>query len=106
MCIWIILRFSLSKGITELQIHGENKLLTNWCNNQCTISSLVLAPLLERIVESMLHLQHISFNHVYRELIIKVEELSKEAIVLEEGSFVIHEHSKNSLFSAVHQFVL
>ena len=81
---------------------GENKLLTYWCNNQCTISNLVFSPLLERIVESRLHFQHIYFNHVYRELIIKVEALSKEAIVLEEGSLVIHEHSKNSLFSAVH----
>ena len=80
-------------------------MLTNWCNNQCTISNLVLAHLLEIIVESRLHLQHIYFNHVYRELIIKVEALSKEAIVLEEGSLVIHEHSKNSLFLEVHHFI-
>jgi hypothetical protein len=77
----------------------------DWCNNKCTISNISLSPLLDRIVDVRVHFQSLSFEHVYREFNMKAHELSKEDLLLEEGTLVTQEFTENSSFPAVQQFI-
>jgi len=84
--LWILLKFSISKDITYIQIFGDSKLFISWCNNQCIISNLTLPPILDRVLEARSRFQNISFEHVYREFNSKADALLKKALLLEEGT--------------------
>jgi hypothetical protein len=61
-----------------------------WTNGKSNISILELGPILDRIMENKLIFEEVSFAHVYGEFNHKVDHLSKEALVLEEGCLLVH----------------
>lgn len=64
------------------------------------ISFLEMWPILDRIMEKKLIFEEVSFAHVYREFNHKVDQLSKEALILEEGCLLgleIKDHTPTDL---------
>jgi hypothetical protein len=62
-----------------------------WEYGKSKISNLELGPILDRIMEKKLIFEEVSFAHVYQEFNHKVDQLSKEALILEEVCFLVPE---------------
>jgi hypothetical protein len=63
---------------------------------------LELGPILDRIVEKILIFEEVSFAHVYQEFNNKDGQLSKEALILEEGCLLVHETKDHTLTNLIH----
>jgi hypothetical protein len=50
-----------------------------------------MGPIFNRIMEKKLVFEEVSFSHVYQEFNHKVDQLSKETHILEEGFLLVHE---------------
>ena len=50
-----------------------------------------MGPIFNKIMEKKIVFKEDSFAHVYREFNQKVDQLSKETLILEELSFLVHE---------------
>jgi len=55
--------------------------MVDWKNKKCRIENLVLEPIMNQVLEV------ISISHVYQEFNIIVDQLSKEALLLQDGYF-------------------
>ena len=56
---------------------------------------MVLEPTMERVLEKISHFEQISFAHIYRDFNHKVDQLSKEALGLQEGILLENEVRDN-----------
>jgi hypothetical protein len=75
-----------------------------WENGNFSLENLRLVPLLDRIREARAQFTSLSFQHVYKELNCKADQLSKEALRLQEEMMEVTKvidrnvQSANSLF--------
>jgi hypothetical protein len=81
----------VDRQVKRLQVFGDSKLLMDWENGKSNISNLELGPIFNRIMENKIVFEEVSFAHVYREFNHKVDQLSKEALILEEVFLLVHE---------------
>jgi hypothetical protein len=72
-------------------VFSDSKLPMEWENGKSNIYNLKLGPIFNRIMENKLVFEEVSFSHVYRKFNHKVDQLSKEAFILEEDFFLVHE---------------
>ena len=71
-------------GMCALQVLGDSQVIINWGNGEAQVKYLELHHWLENIKCLMRCFSFLSFNHVYRELNMEVDTLSK----LELGNMV------------------
>lgn len=100
--LWLLLKTDADKGIKELQVLGNSKLLMVWANGKCQLSNLNLGPILLRVLEVKQHFDFISFTHIYREFNTKADSLSKDALSLQEGSLLLQEFKGHDLLAVSH----
>ena len=74
----------------------------DWANGQLQINAPHLQHLLRAIRDQMHNFDTISFQHIYRELNVDVDKLSKEALLLPPGLMEVKEYAENLL---VNQYV-
>ena len=73
--------------INHLQVLGESNLVIEWVKHNHHIRNSDLKPIMNKIVEVKSHFHDISFTCVYREFNTKVDNLSKDVLLLQEGTF-------------------
>ena len=73
--------------INHLQVLGESNLVIEWVNHNHHIRKFHLKPIMNNIVEVKSHFHDISFTCEYREFNTKVYNLSKDVLLLQEGTF-------------------
>jgi hypothetical protein len=98
--LWILLKVAVNMQVKRLQVFGDFKLLMEWKNGKSDISNFDLGSIFNRIMEKKLIFEEVSFAHVYREFNHKIDELSKEALILEEVFLRVHdikEHTPTDL---------
>jgi ribonuclease HI len=98
--LWLLLKTAVEKGLTKLQVFGDSKLMVNWANNQCRMDNLLLVPLMNQFLEVKEKFEDISFSHVFREFNSIADQLSKEALLLQEGLLYEQEFRGGTLISA------
>jgi hypothetical protein len=81
----------VERGVNCLQVMGDSKLIIEWENGNYRFENLLIAHIMDRIKEARAQFEFISFQHVYRELSIKEDMLSKEALKMQEGKMKIEE---------------
>jgi hypothetical protein len=59
---------------------GDSKLVVDWALKKTKVENVCLEALLQDVSEACLSFEWLSFNHIYRELNSKFDELSKEAL--------------------------
>jgi hypothetical protein len=62
----------------------------DWENGKGNISNLELGHIFNRIMEKKIVFEEVSFTHFYQEFSYKVNQLSKEALILEKVFFLVH----------------
>ena len=77
-------------------------MIINWANGQLQINSPHLQPLLKEIRDQISNFVSISFQHVYRELNVEADTLSKLALTLPLGLMEVKDHVDDQL---VNQYV-
>ena len=83
--LWATLKVAKSAQIQEIQIYGDSKVVIDWANEKSTIRALHLEHLLEEIQTLKLSFRRISCGHVYRELNMEADALSKQALAYQPG---------------------
>jgi ribonuclease HI len=89
--LWMLTKLSAEQGVDQIQIMGDSKLVIDWINSKSNMQNMYLSSNMERIKELKGNLFKISFHHVYRELNVGADELSKEALSLHSGCFMSEE---------------
>ena len=78
--LWASLKVAKSTHIQEIQIYGDSKVVIDWANEKSTIRAPHLEHLLAEIQTLKLIFRQISFHHVYRELNMEADALSKQEL--------------------------
>jgi hypothetical protein len=97
--LWLLIKTAADRGIPKLQVLGDSKLLIDWANGKNMIINLVLSLVMSRVVEIKRRFEAISSLHIYWEFNIKANQLSKEALYLQEGIITIQEFRDGALVS-------
>jgi hypothetical protein len=74
--------------------------MVNWANNQCRMDNLLLVPLMNQFLEAKEKFEDISFSRVFREFNSIADQLSKEALLLQQGLLDEQEFRGGALISA------
>jgi hypothetical protein len=80
-----------------VQVLGDSRVAIDWENGLVQLQVVRLQPLLVQIHSFLSYLEWSSFSHIYKELNTLVDELSKEALELEEGAFIFQEYFEGHL---------
>ena len=78
--LWETLKVEKNIHIQEIKMYGDSKVVIDWANEKSTIRAPHLQHLLAEIQTLKLSFIWISFGHVYRELNMEANALSKEAL--------------------------
>ena len=73
---------------------GDSKLVIDWAKGKFFIQNITLANILRDIRLSFQSFDWLSFQHILRELNVKADELSKEDLQLQRGTFGYYEYFK------------
>jgi ribonuclease HI len=92
IALWTLLETTKQKDIRKLQVMGDSKLVIDWEKGKLSIQNINLANITRDIRLSFQSFEWISFQHVLRELNVKADELSKEALQLQRGAFGYYEY--------------
>lgn len=101
--LWNLLEAVTKKGLTKLQVLRDSKLIIDWANGKVSVSDVRLSSLLKELRQSIQSFKWLSFCRIFRELNIKADALSKEALPLLTGTlgfykFVDHEEMESLEF--------
>jgi ribonuclease HI len=92
IALWTLLETTKQKDIKKLQVMGDSKLAIDWAQGKLEIQNVNLSNILRDIKLDFPSFEWISFHHVLRELNVKADELSKEALQLQRGAFGYYEY--------------
>jgi ribonuclease HI len=76
----------------KLQVMGYFKLVIDWAKGKMSIQNIILVNILRDIRLSFQSFEWLSFQHILRELNVKADDLSKEALQLQRGAFRYYEY--------------
>jgi ribonuclease HI len=103
LALKLLLQFAGEKGVQNLQIFGDSKIVINWASKQQSCHNILLHPILEEIFRLLHTLNDYSFNHVYRERNQLVDSLSKVGLHLPHGSWHILETKEEDTYEFFHR---
>jgi ribonuclease HI len=82
-----LLSVAQEKGVKKFQIMGDSKLVVDWACKKEKMENVGQGFLLRDLEFQIRSFDWLSFHHIYRELNIKADSLSKEALMLLKGAF-------------------
>lgn len=92
MALNLLLMFAHEQSILFLQIFRDSQLIINWTRGTNWCHNLRLRPLVNDINHLKYVFSSLSIYHIYREDNSIVDTLSKEAIPLTRGAWMITEY--------------
>jgi ribonuclease HI len=96
-----LLNIAQEKGMKSLYVFKDSKLLIDCAYNKVTITIMNLIPLINDIKEHMGLFDWLSFQHIFRELNMVVDNLSKEDLLLPKYSFDSYEYANGEEFRSM-----
>jgi ribonuclease HI len=85
LALWSILFFAHYKQVSCLQLVGDSKVIVDWFSFKHNLQVITLQPWLTRIRQLSENFQNLKIQHIYREYNREANQLSKQALHLEEG---------------------
>jgi len=85
--LWLVRRFECE----EIQILGDSLAIIDWINDISLIRNFVLSHWHQRIIQLRDSFNKITIQHQYREHNFIADILSKEGLILEEGTLLVKE---------------
>jgi ribonuclease HI len=80
----VLLKLASIKGVNKCHIYGDSKLCIGWMNNVTHLQHLNLIQLGQKLHYAARSFEDIHFSHIFRELNIEADTLSKEALQLHQ----------------------
>ena len=77
VALWSLLYFAASLGLPSLMVWGDSQVVINWENTKVGLNVLDLVHWCEHIVALKSSFLSLNFSHIYRELNLSVDALSK-----------------------------
>jgi hypothetical protein len=81
------------KGILHINIYGDSLFTINVMNGTQILHSYTLRPIFKEAKQNTTTFSHISLTHVYRNKNSKADQLSKDRLELDKGTWKIWEKS-------------
>jgi hypothetical protein len=94
-----LLKYAEERSLKHLQVFGDSKLMIDWTNQGCSIGNMGLISIMKQVKEVKATFESISFTHVYFEFNTQANILSKEALIMQEGTLLVHEYRGGTLIS-------
>jgi len=91
IALWALLLFAKGRGIRQIQIMGDSKVVIDWLCGQSLLNNLLFKPWKKRIQDLQESYEDIIINHTYKVYNHKEDFLSKEALGLDDGLLVFTE---------------
>jgi ribonuclease HI len=91
MALKLLLLFTREKGIQQIQIFGDSMNVINWTRKHQTCHNIFLCPILEEIFSLLDTFDTVVISHVYRDMNLVADSLSKEGLLLSQGQWHITE---------------
>jgi ribonuclease HI len=85
LALWCILYFAYFKKVKRLQLVGDSKIIIDWFSHENNLHVVSLQPWMTKIRLLSEKFQQLKAQHIYREFNKEVDQLSKQALQLEEG---------------------
>ena len=89
--LWATLKVAKISPIQEIQIYGDSKVAVDWANEKNTIRAPHLLAKIQTLKTSF---RRISFGHIYRELNMEADALSKQALAYQPSLMETEEVSE------------
>ena len=80
----ILLNLAITKGVQKLQVMGDYHIVMDWLKYRHPPRNIYLKPLYDEVILILNSLNHVSFQHIYKERNMVVDNLSKEGKYLQE----------------------
>jgi len=64
IALWTLLAIAQLKGVKNLQVMGESKLLVDWALKKVKVENVRLGPLLRDIQNTLQSFEWLSFKHI------------------------------------------
>ena len=80
----MILKVAINNNISQLQVFGDSKMVVDWVNWKIQINAPHLQQLLSAIRKLLEFFTGFRISHIYRELNMEADGLSKQALLLVE----------------------
>jgi len=103
MALRNLLHFSLEQRCQNLNIYGDSKTVVNWFNLITTCHIYTLSNIMYEIQTFKAAFNHISCLHIYREHNNCADQLSKEALALPRGEWIILEQQGSEEYRFFHR---
>jgi hypothetical protein len=84
LALCCILFFSHYKKVTRLQLVGDSKVIIDWFTNANNLQVVYLQPWMRKIRDLSRKFTQLKIQHIYRGFNMEADQLSKEALLLEE----------------------
>jgi ribonuclease HI len=89
--LWNLLEAAKENDIQRLRVFVDSKMVIDWAMNKINIQNIRLEPIMREIRETFNSFSWLSFHHILRELNSKADKLSKDAVLLNPGTFSLYE---------------
>jgi ribonuclease HI len=91
-----LLKLATFKGIHNFHIYGDSKLCIGWMKNVIHLQHMNLIQLGQKLHYTAKSFEDLIFTHIYKELNIEVDTLSKEVLQLPSNALVWEEFLEGS----------
>ena len=89
LALWSILHLARSLGIDTIQLVGDSWVIVEWFKGIFHLEAVLLTYWMDRIMQLKSQFVEISIQYVYRENNSDADLLSKQALVLPVGHFLV-----------------
>lgn len=88
-----------SLHVRKLQVFGNSRVVIDWINGSAGCQVRRLRPLMRQVREFIENMDWFNCKHILHDLNEEADILSKEALVLDEGDFVLQEFQDDQFIS-------
>jgi ribonuclease HI len=98
----LLLLFAKEKEILHLQIFGDSMNVINWARKLQQCHNIFLLPILEDILRLLEYFDIVTISHVYRNMNMVADALSKAGLPLALGQWHITEYKEGETHAFYH----
>lgn len=98
-----LLHFYLSHECNNLQIFGDSKIMINWFNNITICHAHTLRNILDEVNIFKAHFNSIICHHIFKKHNNNADRISKEAMLLPRGQWMIQEQRGTPHYQYYHR---
>jgi ribonuclease HI len=97
VALWSLLLHTNMLQLRKLQVFGDSQVVVDWINGVTSFQVRQLHLIMRQVRDFIENMEWFSCRHILRELNEVAYKLSKEALYLEVGTFIIQEYFENQM---------